>query len=145
MYMWWFIPAKKVPVILIRMIKDRIFLILYDVAAVIMVLSLALLHTELKAYIPYIYGVAAAVFFVMQLRSQDYHNNLVVRRLLRQQALGGLLLMLAAVPLWMEVRQQWPFRHNEWIVVVAIGAWMQLYTAFRIPKELEKAKKEESK
>lgn len=143
--MWWFIPGRKVPVILVRMSKDRLFLILYDAAAVVMVLSLVLLHTGLRASIPYIYGVAAAVFFVMQLRSQDYHGSVVVRRLLRQQALGGLLLMLASVPLWMEVRQQWPFRHNEWIVVVALGAWMQLYTAFRIPKELEKAKKEEDK
>lgn len=143
--MWWFIPGRKIPAILMRMSKDRLFLILYDAAAVVMVLSLVLLHTGLRASIPYVYGVSAAVFFVMQLRAQDYHGNVVVRRLLRQQALGGLLLMLACVPMWMEVRQQWPFRHNEWIVVVAIGAWMQLYTAFRIPKELEKAKNEEGK
>ena len=113
-------------------------LIVYDAGAVIMLLSLLLLHTLLSAYMPYVYGAGAAMFFAMQLKSQGGGGNFVVRRLKRQQALGALLLLLASVAIWMDVNYVWPLRHNEWIAVVAIGAWMQLYTAFRIPKELEK-------
>lgn len=119
---------------------NKIEVVLYDAGAVIMVLSLLLLHTELRGFLPYIYGVGAALFFVMQLRAQSDGGNVVIRRLRRQQMIGALLLLLAAPALWMEVNMVWPLRHNEWIVVVTIGAWMELYTAFRLPKELEREK-----
>lgn len=123
-----------------RLSKPEI--LIYDAGAIIMVVSLILLPTGLRNSIPYIYGVGAAMFFAMQLKSQDRGGNIVLRRLKRQQALGALVLLLASVAMWMEINQQWPLRHNEWIVAVAVGAWMELYTAFRIPKELEKEKKD---
>ncbi len=121
---------------------NKLEIFLYDAGAVIMLLSLVLLSTPLRNFIPYIYGTGAALFFAMQLRAQSQSASFVVRRLKRQQALGALLLLLASAALWTEVNQVWPLRHNEWIVVVTIGAWMELYTAFRIPKELEKEEKQ---
>ncbi len=120
---------------------NKLEIIIYDAGAVIMLLSLMLLSTPLRNIIPYIYGIGAAMFFAMQLKAQSNSSSIVVRRLKRQQALGALLLLLASVTLWTEVNHVWPLRHNEWIVVVTIGAWMELYTAFRIPKELEKEEK----
>ena len=56
----------------------------------------------------------------------------------RQQILGALLLLITTVPMWMSVNHVWPLGHNEWLLFLAVGAWIELYTAFRIPAELKK-------
>lgn len=117
---------------------SKLGIILYDASAVLMVVCLLLVQSSWNRYVPYVYGIASLVFFVMQYRSRYRGGNIVVRRLQRQQLLGGVCLVIASAAIWMGVNSVWPLRHNEWIVVVTIGAWMELYTAFRLPKEIEK-------
>ncbi|MBQ8541978.1 MAG: hypothetical protein IJ436_00700 [Bacteroidaceae bacterium] len=69
----------------------------------------------------------AATQFLLRVRGGDY----VIKRLVVQQQIGALVLVAAGVLMFTHTR-------NEWIVAMFIGALLQLYTAFRIPREVEK-------
>ena len=47
------------------------------------------------------------------------------------QVLGAVMLMLTGVAMFV-------CKYNEWIVSLLIACLLELYTAFRIPQELEK-------
>ena len=82
---------------------------------------------------PVIYTIGAVMFAYVQIMSRYEGKNLVVRRLRRQQILGAVLLVFAGVLMFVT-------RHNEWVLCLTVAAILQLYTAFRIPSELEKEK-----
>ena len=83
---------------------------------------------------PYIYTVGAVLFAYVQVMMGRYEGkNLIIRRLRRQQIIGAALLVFAGVLMFTSKR-------NEWIVCLTIAAVLQLYTAYRIPSELEKDK-----
>ena len=83
---------------------------------------------------PYIYTVGAVLFAYVQVMMGRYDGkNLIIRRLRRQQIIGDILLVFAGVLMFTSKR-------NEWIVCLTIAAVLQLYTAYRIPSELEKEK-----
>ena len=82
---------------------------------------------------PYIYTIGAVMFAYVQIMSRYEGKNLIVRRLRRQQVLGSVLLVFAGVLMFVT-------RHNEWVLCLSAAAVLQLYTAFRIPSELEKEK-----
>lgn len=82
---------------------------------------------------PYLYTVGAVLFAIAQLISRYEGNNLVIRRLRRQQIFGALLLLVTSVCMF-------TLHRNEWIVCLTIAAILELYTAFRIPAEMEKEK-----
>ena len=83
---------------------------------------------------PYIYTVGAVLFAYVQVMMGRYDGkNLIIRRLRRQQIIGAILLVFAGVLMYTSKR-------NEWIVCLTIAAVLQLYTAYRIPSELEKEK-----
>ncbi len=83
---------------------------------------------------PYIYTVGAVLFAYVQVMMGRYDGkNLIIRRLRRQQIIGAILLVFAGVLMFTSKR-------NEWIVCLTIAAVLQLYTAYRIPSELEKDK-----
>lgn len=107
--------------------------ILYAVGAVTV-----LVGAILKMFIPqeasYIYMSGAVLFAVMQFLSRCRSNDTALNRLVWQQQLGGLLLVVAGVLMFTNVR-------NEWMVVMFIAALIELYTAFRIPQELERGRK----
>ena len=77
---------------------------------------------------PVLYTVGAVLFAYVQVMSRYEGGNLIVRR---QQILGAVLLVFAGVLMFVTHR-------NEWVVCLTIAAVLQLYTAFRIPSELEK-------
>lgn len=83
---------------------------------------------------PYIYTVGSLLFAYAQVMGGYEGKNLIVRRLRRQQILGATLLVFAGVLMFVT-------RNNEWILCLSIAAVLELYTAFRIPSELEKEKK----
>ena len=60
-------------------------------------------------------------------------KNLIIRRLRRQQILGAVLLVFTGVLMFVT-------HNNEWILCLTIAAILELYTAFRIPNELQKDK-----
>jgi hypothetical protein len=81
---------------------------------------------------PYIYTLGAVLFAYVQVVMSRYEGkNLIIRRLRRQQIIGAALLVFAGVLMFTSKR-------NEWIVCLTIAAVLQLYTAYRIPSELEK-------
>ena len=83
---------------------------------------------------PYIYTVGAVLFAYVQVMMGRYEGkNLIIRRLRRQQIIGAVLLVFAGVLMFTSKR-------NEWIVCLTIAAVLQLYTAYRIPSEMEKEK-----
>lgn len=78
--------------------------------------------------------VGAAVMLTMtQFLCRVKGGTVTVRRLVAQQMLGALALVVAGVLMFTHVR-------NEWMVAMFIGALIQMYTAFRIPQELDKGK-----
>ncbi len=91
----------------------------------------ALAKFFLPVYGAYIYTVGAVLFAVMQFICRPRGGNATLRRLVFQQQLGGVCIIAAAVLMFTHVR-------NEWIVAMFLGAVFELYTAFRIPQELEK-------
>lgn len=107
------------------------FSILQMTGAVLLLIGamLQITHWELA---PYIYTVGAVLFAWIQVAYARYEGkNLIIRRLRRQQIIGAMLLVFAGVLMFVTKR-------NEWIVCLTIAAILQLYTAWRIPSELEK-------
>lgn len=87
----------------------------------------------LPGYYSYIYAAGAVVFAVTQFLLRPRHKHFMVRRLVVQQQIGALLLVTAGVLMFV-------LHNNEWMAVMFAGALMELYTAFRIPAEMEKHK-----
>lgn len=121
--------------------------LLYRVGGLLMLLGAASFpFVRLAACIAFAVGVV--LYASMQWLAAYEGRNLVVARLRRQQLFGLLWLIAAAVAMamftWDLYHGTFLFRfvhHNEWLVLLAVGAAVQLYTAFRIPAELEREKK----
>ena len=87
-----------------------------------------------------IYGIGTLMFTLMQVRAEYLGRDLTLMRLRRQQLLGCCCFVLALVMMSMQLHGWGPLRRQEWVVALAIGCILELYTSFRIPQEL-KAKK----
>ena len=80
-----------------------------------------------------IYMPGAVLFSLMQFILRPRSKVLAVRRLVMQQQLAGILFIAAGVLMFTH-------NHNEWMPILTCGAMVELYTAFRLPRELEKEK-----
>lgn len=109
-------------------IKD----LLYKIGGIALIVG-ALAKFFVPAYGAYLYAVGAILFATMQFICRPQGGSVVLRRLVFQQQIGGICIVAAAALMFTHVR-------NEWIVAMFIGALFELYTAFRIPQELEKQK-----
>lgn len=85
----------------------------------------------LPGYYAYIYSAGALLFAVMQFLMRPRNSSVTVRRLVVQQQLAGIMFIVAGVLMFTHT-------HNEWMVVLTCGALVELYTAYRIPHEMEK-------
>ena len=86
-------------------------------------------------FAPFIYTVGAVMFGYVQVMGNRYDGkNFIVKRLRRQQIFGAIALVFAGVLMF-------TLNRNEWIVCLSIAAILELYTAFRIPQELDKENK----
>lgn len=84
------------------------------------------------AYASHMYIVGATLVALVQLRSMlQPTDNKTLKRLRRQQAFGGLCLVVSGVMMVF-------LHHNEWMAVMMIAAVFEVYTAFRIPSEEKK-------
>ena len=104
-----------------------------QMAGAVLLLVGAVLQITRWEFSPVIYIVGAVMFAYVQVVSRYEGRNLIIRRLRRQQILGAVLLVFAGVLMFVT-------RHNEWVLCLTVAAILQLYTAFRIPSELEKEK-----
>lgn len=83
---------------------------------------------------PYLYTLGAVMFGYVQVMGNRYDGkNFIIKRLRKQQIFGAIALVFTGVLMF-------TMKHNEWVVCLSIAAVLELYTAFRIPKELEKEK-----
>ena len=107
-----------------------------QVLGAVLLLVGAMLQITCWEVSPYLYTIGAVMFAYVQVVVCRYEGkNLIVRRLRRQQILGAVLLVFAGVLMFIT-------RHNEWVLCLSAAAVLQLYTAFRIPSELEKENRE---
>ncbi|MDL2213144.1 hypothetical protein LJC72_07365 [Bacteroides sp. OttesenSCG-928-D19] len=104
---------------------------LYVVGAVMALVGAAVFITG-WLYAPYIYTIGATLFALAQINTPYRGSNKNIKRLYRQQMFGALALVLAGALMF------FPYQKNGWIVVLTIGALIELYTAFRIPQEEKK-------
>ena len=111
---------------------SKINQIIQGVGAVLLLVG-AMLQITRWELSPIIYTLGAVMFAYVQVMSRYEGKNLIVRRLRRQQILGAVLLVFAGVLMFVT-------KHNEWVLCLTIAAILELYTAFRIPSELEKEK-----
>ena len=110
---------------------NKTYSLIQMVGAVLLLVG-AMLQITHWALSPYIYTLGAVLFAYVQVVMNRYEGkNLIIRRLRRQQIIGAALLVFAGVLMFTSKR-------NEWIVCLTIAAVLQLYTAYRIPSELEK-------
>ena len=112
--------------------KNKYYPILSTVGALVLLAGASLQITH-AIWAPYLYLLGAILFAYVQIMSGYDGANLVIKRLRRQQMLGAALLVLAGVMMLI-------WKHNEWVLCLTIAAVLELYTAFRIPQEMEKEK-----
>ncbi|MBP3615142.1 MAG: hypothetical protein J6J37_10270 [Bacteroidaceae bacterium] len=104
--------------------------VLFQIGGVTLIAG-ALAKFFLPVYGAYIYAAGAILFAIMQFICRPRGGSATLRRLVFQQQIGGICIVAAAALMFTHVR-------NEWIVAMFLGAIFELYTAFRIPQELEK-------
>lgn len=105
-----------------------------SMAGAVLLLIGAVLQITRWEVAPYLYIVGAVMFGYVQVVAGRYDgSNFIIKRLRRQQIFGAIALVFAGVLMF-------TMQRNEWIVCLSIAAVLELYTAFRIPQELEKEK-----
>lgn len=107
--------------------------ILYYVGAMLLFTGLVL-RLFLPDHFAYIYCAGAFLFAVMQFVMRPRGKGIALRRLVIQQQLAGVLFIAAGVLMFTHVR-------NEWLVALTCATLVELYTAYRIPQEIEKTEK----
>ena len=111
---------------------SKIYQIVQGMGAVLLLVG-AMLQITRWELSPILYTIGAVMFAYVQVMSRYEGKNLIIRRLRRQQILGAVLLVFAGVLMFVT-------KHNEWVLCLTVAAILELYTAFRIPSELEKEK-----
>ena len=111
---------------------SKIYQIVQGVGAVLLLVG-AMLQITRWELSPILYTIGAVMFAYVQVMTRYEGKNLIIRRLRRQQILGAVLLVFAGVLMFVT-------KHNEWVLCLTVAAILELYTAFRIPSELEKEK-----
>ena len=113
--------------------------ILYNLGGVMMLIGAIMpMEPSLMTYAAYIYMCGALTFGCMQLLQRYDGCNIALMRLRRQQIVASFLLIAAGIMFIMKVNAIAPFRGDEWQVALCIAAFIELYTAFRIPAEIKK-------
>ncbi|MBQ2459378.1 MAG: hypothetical protein II505_01755 [Bacteroidaceae bacterium] len=113
---------------------------LFRLGAVLMLCGLVARMFDAHAGL-YVYGIGVLLFCLMQVRAEYLGRDTVIVRLRRQQLLACVFFLLSVACMSMQVLNYGILRRNEWVVALAIGCVLELYTAWRIPAELEKSKK----
>ena len=112
--------------------KNKHYPVIAAIGAVLLLAGAVIQFTR-AVWAPYLYLAGAILFAYTQLADRYEGANLIIRRLRRQQMIGAALLILAGVMMLI-------WNRNEWVLCLTIAAVLELYTAFRIPQELEKDK-----
>lgn len=82
-------------------------------------------------YYAHVYTAGAVMFAVTQFLMRPRAEGLVMRRLVAQQQLAGILLIAAGALMFL-------LPGNDWMVILLCAAIMELYSAFRLSHEIDK-------
>lgn len=91
---------------------------------------------------PYVFSLGALLFAAAQLLTPMPNLGITVKRLVWQQRIGALLLLATGVLMFCSRYGVSPFSGAEWQMSMAIAAVLEVYTAFRLPAAIQKAKKQ---
>ncbi len=113
---------------------------LFRVGAILLLVGFALRLFMAWQYSCWMIALGALLFASMQMLVRYDGDRFTVKRLRRQQLFSDILFLLMAAMMVMQDYEVGPLwsQGNAWILCLAIATILQLYTAFRIPKELEK-------
>jgi putative membrane protein len=89
-------------------------------------------------YAPYVFTLGALSYGGTQILRRYEGKNTTIVRLRRQEIIGALLLMVSAVLMLVSSFRLLPLQGGEWKVCLSIAVVFELYTAFRLPQELDK-------
>lgn len=107
-------------------------------SGILILASLVLILSPFRMCVPIVYFLGACLFVSLQYNNRPKGQTTTFRRLCRIQQIGDILLMLTAVPLAMNI-WQWPITlHGEWLLILTIAAWLELYTIFRMDALLKR-------
>ena len=109
----------------------------FRIGAVLMLVGATIYIMYPKAGM-YAYGIGTLMFALMRVQAEYMGRSATIIRLRRQQLLACCCFVLALVMMSMQQQNWGPFRRQEWVVALAIGCVLELYTSFRIPQELRK-------
>ena len=119
--------------------------IIYLVGGLLMVIGAG---TSLVAwrFAPYVFAVGVVCFVSMQMLQRYEGQNFTIRRLRRMMLLSDVLFLVAALLMFANQGNVFglsyityvQYIYNKWVIVLLIGAILQLYSSHRIGHELEK-------
>ena len=120
---------------------------LFQAGALIMVFGAAMPIFGLGLQAPATFTLGVLLFAPLQILDRYEGTNFTINRLRRQQIFAAVLLFVAAALMWVPLLRHYGFfpslhlSGGEWILALAISTVLELYTAFRIPAELNKEQK----
>lgn len=121
---------------------SKLQLYVYNIGGVLLVAGIAApIFSGIRAVSLYLYAFGALMFSSMQILQKYEGNDITLKRLRRQQILGALMLLLTGGLMACSVYGIPPLCKGEWQMTLAIGALLEVYTAFRIPAELARKKR----
>ena len=103
-------------------------------------------YVLMQSWAPYVFAVGCVLFVAMQFMQKYEGRSLVIRRLRRILMMSDVLFLVAAFLMFanesnflhLDQMTYIKYVHNNWVVVLLIGAVLQLYAGHRIANELEK-------
>jgi hypothetical protein len=132
--------------LIVRELNKLEVVVLYA-GGILMILG-ATTYIFLWQWAAYIFLVGSLSYFAMQLLQRYEGKSITIRRLRRIQILSCLFMAFAGVLMVLNMQYvsigwlHWSYYvRNEWILSLFIGTVLHLYTAFRIPNELDKEEK----
>ena len=102
---------------------------LFYISGILLALSAALYITGWD-FIPYVYAVASAGIAIVYLTSPYKGDDLRLKRLNIQEVIAALLLPFSSYLMFKD--------KNEWVLFLAISAFLQFYAAFIKGKKQKK-------
>ena len=117
---------------------NKLQLAIYAIGGLLM-LAGAVLMAFMPIVAPYIYSAGSLMFAAMQFCASYEGDNVVIRRLRRQQLFGAVLFMLAGASMFAnKYIVEFTSVQNVWILFLTIGTLLQTYSIFRLSHELKK-------